>query len=157
MSSLGCLELFSNSYLSVFWPPGNWSSLPSDYHENHLIWVDSSLIVPLGFSFRKYSPWVAAGQSVQPPAWPSQELSSLSGLEPDDPLWLVLRLLSSNNKDQPPLPNCLENHLILADSIKVIPLACVMSLERLISPLFSRVCSLASFLKVTVQQIICVC
>jgi hypothetical protein len=22
------------------WPPGNWSSLLSDYHENHLLWVD---------------------------------------------------------------------------------------------------------------------
>jgi hypothetical protein len=43
VQSLGCLELFSNSYLSVF-------GLPPDYHENQLIWVDSSLIVPLGFS-----------------------------------------------------------------------------------------------------------
>jgi hypothetical protein len=48
---LGCLELFSNSPLSVLreWRP--WvdvpltRTLPPDYHENHLISVDWSLIV----------------------------------------------------------------------------------------------------------------
>ncbi len=102
VSSLGRLELFSNSHLSVFFlPPGNWSSLPSDYHENHLIWVDSSLIVPLSFSLREYRPWAAARQLVQPHAWPSREPSNLSGLEPDDLTWVDIRLLASDNKDQP--------------------------------------------------------
>jgi hypothetical protein len=35
---------------------------------------------------------------------------------------LLLRLLASNNKDQPPLSDHLKNYLILVDSIKMIPL-----------------------------------
>jgi hypothetical protein len=47
--------------LERLWPPGNWSSLPSDHRENLLIWVDSSLIVPLGLSLREYSSWAVSG------------------------------------------------------------------------------------------------
>jgi hypothetical protein len=50
--SLGFLELFSNSPLSVF--VCHWSSLLPDRYENHLIWVDSSLVVP---------PWVSLALS----------------------------------------------------------------------------------------------
>ncbi len=49
----GCLELFSNSHVSVFrecspwfWPPLIRTSLPFGHHEYHLFWVDSSLMVP---------------------------------------------------------------------------------------------------------------
>ncbi len=45
--SLGFLESFSNSPLSVFYPPLTQSSLPPGHHENHLIWVDSSLMAHL--------------------------------------------------------------------------------------------------------------
>jgi hypothetical protein len=86
---LGCLELFSNSHLSVLsecslWvkPPFNQTSLPPGYHKNHLIWVDSSLIIP----------------------------------------WASLRLLASDNKNQPPPPDHLQNLLIWVDSTKMIPL-----------------------------------
>jgi hypothetical protein len=85
----GCQELFSNSHLSVLRESSPWvrplftqTSLPPGYHENHLIWMASSLIV----------------------------------------LELVLRLLTSDNKDQPPLPDHLKNLLIGVDSTKVIPL-----------------------------------
>ncbi len=59
-----------------------WTSLPRDYHKNHLVWVDSSLVVFFE---------------------------------------LVLRLLASDNKDQPPLPDRLKKRLIWVDLIKVIP------------------------------------
>jgi hypothetical protein len=73
--------------LSVFWENSLWVSLPfcrptshNGHFENHLIWVDLSLMVP----------------------------------------WLVLRLLASDNKDQPPPPDYLENLLIWVDLIRVI-------------------------------------
>ncbi len=81
-------------------------SLPFGHHENHLIWVDSSLMVP----------------------------------------WASMRLLVSNNKDQPPPPDHLQNVLIWVDLIKVIPLTlCKMSLERQYSirhrkRAFSKIC-----------------
>ncbi len=50
---LVCQELISNSHLSVVrecspWvlPPFTRTSLPPVHHKNHLIWVDSSLMVP---------------------------------------------------------------------------------------------------------------
>ncbi len=64
-------------------PPLTQTSLLPEYHENHLIRVDSSLIVFFE---------------------------------------LVLRLLASDNKDQPPQPDQLKNHPIYMDMIKVIPL-----------------------------------
>jgi hypothetical protein len=52
---LGFLEFFSNSPLSIFWVPLTSSSLPLDHHKNHLIWVDSSLMVPLSkLSFESF-------------------------------------------------------------------------------------------------------
>ncbi len=63
-------------------PPLMRTSLPPGYHENHLIWVNLSLMV----------------------------------------LWDILRLLDSDHKDQPPLPDHLKNLLIWVYSIKVIPL-----------------------------------
>ncbi len=47
----------------------------------------------------------------EPPVWLSGEPSDLSGLEPDGLLWVVLRLLTSDYKNQPPPPDHLENHL----------------------------------------------
>jgi hypothetical protein len=45
--------LFSNSHLSVIkgyspwvWPPFTWTCLLLGHQKNHLIWVDSSLMVP---------------------------------------------------------------------------------------------------------------
>ncbi len=80
--SLGCLELF---------PTLIWGSLatrqlvqPPIWLSYHLIWVDSSLLVPLGFRLREYSPWAATRQLVQPHGRPSWEQSNLSRLEPDD-------------------------------------------------------------------------
>ncbi len=58
------------------------TSLQPGHHKNHLIWVDSSLMVH----------------------------------------WASLRLLASNNKDQPAPPDHLQNLLIQVDAIKVIPL-----------------------------------
>ncbi len=76
---LGWQELFSNSHLSVLREcnPRVWSlftrtSFPPGFHENHLIWMDASLIVP----------------------------------------WASMSLLASNNLDQPPPPDHLENLLI---------------------------------------------
>ncbi len=89
---LRCQELLSNSYLSInreysswVWPLFTWTSSHLAIIENHLIWVDSSLMVP----------------------------------------WASLRLLASDNKEQPPLPDHLKNLLIWVDSIKVIPLGFV--------------------------------
>ncbi len=39
--SRGCLELFSDSHLSAFWPQVTLSSLPSDYHENWSEWTQA--------------------------------------------------------------------------------------------------------------------
>ncbi len=62
--SPGCRELFSNSLFESFWPR---SSLPPDYHENHLIWVDLSLKAPFELP-------LATAHLVQPPgpAWLSE-------------------------------------------------------------------------------------
>ncbi len=88
--SLGCLELFSNSHWSFFGHQATGLSLWSEYHKNHLIWMNSSLMVSPGLSFKEYSPWVAAGQPVQLHTWPSRELFNLSVLDPDDLTWVVL-------------------------------------------------------------------
>jgi hypothetical protein len=80
-------------------PPCTRTSLPPDYHENHLNWVDSSLIVFFE---------------------------------------LILSLLASDKKDQPPPPDCLENLLIWVDLIKMIPLALPsMSRECIVGPLIN--------------------
>jgi hypothetical protein len=89
----GCQELWSdNSHLSAIrecsprlLPPFTRTSLPPVYHKNHLISVDSSLMVT----------------------------------------WASLRLLASNNKDQPPLPDHLKKRLIWVDLIKMISLSFV--------------------------------
>jgi hypothetical protein len=47
---LGFLELFSNSHLEHLWPPWIQPSLLPRYHENHLIWVNSSLMTFLEVS-----------------------------------------------------------------------------------------------------------
>ncbi len=52
------------------------ASLP-DHQENHLIWVDSSLIAPLELP-------VANAHAVQPPRLTIQEPSDLSGLSPSN-------------------------------------------------------------------------
>ncbi len=90
------------------WLPGNRSRLPSDIHKSHLILVDSSLLVPLGFSLRGYSPCVATRKRVWPHAWSSGKPYNLSGIEPNGLLWVALRLLASNKKDQPSPPDYLD-------------------------------------------------
>jgi hypothetical protein len=67
-----------------------------------------------------------------------------------EPLWVVLRFLAFDNKDQPPPHNRHENRLILVDSIKVIPLGLYMSPESLANP-FSQ---LTFLIKAMDQQII---
>jgi hypothetical protein len=63
-----------------------------------------------------------------------------------------LRFLASGNKDQPPLPDHLENHLIVVELIKMIPLGlCNMSLKHIVSLLFSWLYSFTFPIKVTVQ------
>ncbi len=95
-------------------------------------------MVPFGFRLREYIPWAAAMQPAQPHAWPSWACN-ISGPEPDNLTWKVWRLFASDNKDQPPPPDCLKNHLILVDLIQMIPLGlCNMSLERIVKPLFSQ-------------------
>ncbi len=84
--SSGCLELFSNSHLSVLWPSGNRSSLPPDNHENHLIWVHSCLVVPLGCSLSKCSLEFCLRSCRPASRWPSEEPFNPSGLEPDSAL-----------------------------------------------------------------------
>jgi hypothetical protein len=84
--------------------------------------VDSSLATPLGFNLREHSPW-------------NQLLLTRTSLPPGhhENIWskwtrvwwfleLVLRLLASDYKDQPPLPDHHENLLIWVDLIKVIHL-----------------------------------
>jgi hypothetical protein len=46
-SSLGYREPFSDSHLSSFGHRSCGSASLPDYHENHLTWVDLSLVVPL--------------------------------------------------------------------------------------------------------------
>jgi hypothetical protein len=60
------------------------STLLPDHHKNHLIWVDSSLMV--------FLPW-AASFKVQPPAWIFREPSDLSGLDQNIPHWLAVTYL----------------------------------------------------------------
>jgi hypothetical protein len=69
-----------------------------------------------------------------------------------------LRLLASNNKDQPPPPYHLENHLILVDLIKVIPLGLMQSvLESPVSPLhILAMLNLTLFYLMTVTWYMCV-
>jgi hypothetical protein len=130
-------RVVSQPSLGRLWPPGNWSSLLSDYHENHLICVDMSLIVLLGFSLREYSPWAAARQLAEPLICPSIEPPNLSGLKPGDLTWIVLRLLASITRTCLPPLDRLEDHLILVDSIKIIRFGlCNVSLELIVSPLF---------------------
>ncbi len=68
-------------YLAYFWVAfGHHSRSPAsppDHQDNHLIWVDSSLMAPLKFP-------LATAHSVQP----SQLISDLNGLDPDSPPWL---------------------------------------------------------------------
>ncbi len=69
-----------------------------------------------------------------------------------DSLWRVL-----TSKDQSLPPDDLKNHLIYVDLIQMISLGlCNMSLECIVSPLFSRLYSLLFPTKVTVWRIICV-
>jgi hypothetical protein len=64
---------------------------------------------------------------------------NLSEFEPDDLTRVVLRLLTYRDKEQPPLLDRIEDHLILVDSIKMIPLGlCNMSCERIVSHLSSQ-------------------
>jgi hypothetical protein len=71
-----------------------------------MIWVDLSLVVPLGFCLRECNPWVRT-----PLTWTSLP----PGYHKNHLIWvhsslivffeLGLRLLVSDNKDQPPLPD----------------------------------------------------
>jgi hypothetical protein len=95
--SLNCLELFSNSHLSIFGYQATCTA--SDYHENHLILVDSNLIDPLCFSLREYTPWEVTGKPVKLATmrtiwskWTQAWWPSLRSFE----------TLASDNKDQPP-------------------------------------------------------
>ncbi len=45
--SLGCLKLFYDFHLSIFDRCTHIPASLPDYHENHLIWGDSSLVIPL--------------------------------------------------------------------------------------------------------------
>jgi hypothetical protein len=90
---LACPELFSNSHLSVVrecspwvWPLLTWTSLPPGYHKNHLIWVDSSLIV-FWLSFEIHG-LRQQGSAPPPPHWSSWEPSNLSRLDQGDPPWI---------------------------------------------------------------------
>jgi hypothetical protein len=75
----------------------------------------------------------ASAYTDQPPTWLSWEPCDPSGLVPDSPLWVSLRLLASDKKDQPLPPDHLENFLSWVDSIKTIPLALSkMSLECIV-------------------------
>ncbi len=83
--------------LKCLWPSLTMSSLPPGHHENHLIWVDSSLLASLELA--QFRAPLATSHEVQPPAWMSREPSDLSGLDPDSSLWLSV-------KKNPP-PECL--------------------------------------------------
>jgi hypothetical protein len=83
----------------------------------------SSLVVPFGFSLRECSPWVglcspgpASHLAIMRTIWSKWTRSWWS-------LKLVFRLLASDHKDQPLLPDHLDNLLIWMDSIKIILLA----------------------------------
>ncbi len=109
---------FSDSLFECLWPPGNWSSLPLDYHVSHLIWLNLSLVVPLGVSVREYSPWglppltwtsllpghhknhlIRVDSSLMVP-WASFETLSLRSTGPASPAWSSLEPSALSGLDQ---------------------------------------------------------
>jgi hypothetical protein len=106
--SPGCLRVIFRLSFVRLWPPGNRSSLPSDYQENHLIWVNSYPVVPLELSlvlsvFGNWSP--------SPASLPGHHENSLS---------LVLSVFGYLSPIPASLPGHHENHLIWGDSIPVV-------------------------------------
>jgi hypothetical protein len=91
--SLGCLELFSNSHFSAFGHHSRGSASLPDYHENHMTWVDSSLVVPLElyWSFD----WFFGHCSRSP--------ASLLGLHKNHLVWVDSNLLAPLGCYEPPL------------------------------------------------------
>jgi hypothetical protein len=90
-------------------------SLPN-YHKNHLIWVDSILVVPLRLSLLWVS--LATAHGVQPPSlaimriiwseWPQAWWPPLSCTQLSLPAWLIWEKsdLSGLGPDSPPRPSC---------------------------------------------------
>ncbi len=83
---LGCLQSITDFPLSVLGHCSCSSASPPDHYENHLDYVDLSLMVPLGFIGFHFCHCSCIPAL---PAWLPREPSYLSGLEPGSPLWFV--------------------------------------------------------------------
>ncbi len=117
-----CLESFSDSFFTVF---GHRATSPAScltttrtiwsewtralYYSLALAWES----VALDFCLRQCRP--GSLLAILKTTWSEWTCAWWS-------LGLALRLLASNQKEQPPLPDHLENLLIWVDSIKMIPL-----------------------------------
>ncbi len=93
------------------------ASLP-DYHENHLIWVDLSLVVPLEIQLTLSFFWPQHMRSSLP-TWPSWEPYELIGLESDGPRWVAFGHRSNGPASPPNYP---KNNLNRVDSIWMVPI-----------------------------------
>jgi hypothetical protein len=83
-----------------------------DVPSKHLIWVSSEYVA---IEFGLHSHWPASCLAITRTIWSEWTWAWYS-------FDLVLRLLASDNKDQPPLPDYLNVHLIWVDLNKVTPL-----------------------------------
>ncbi len=88
------------------------------YYENHLTWLESSLIVPLKFLALIERSWLLLTQSCLPPQT-NKEPSDLSGLNLGSPPWFAFGYCSRSPAYP---PDYHENHLIWVESILIVPL-----------------------------------
>ncbi len=115
---IGSLKLFSDFHLSVFGHSSHCSASLLDYHENHLTWVDSSMVVPLETQL-SFECLLAIAHVVQPPCL---AITRTIWSEWTWAWWPPLSCLRPPSQGPASPPEYPKNHLIWVNSIWEVPL-----------------------------------